>query len=70
MKHYVGLDVSMKKTSVCIVNEQGKIVYEFDVKTDPHALADAIEKTALKIEIARCMYGCTKNECHSFSSCK
>jgi hypothetical protein len=51
MKHYVGLDVSMKKTSICIVNEQGKIVHESEVKTDPHALADAIEKTGLKIEL-------------------
>jgi len=51
MKHYVGLDVSMKKTSVCIVNEQGKIVHESDVKTDPHLLADMIEKTGLKIEL-------------------
>ena len=51
MKHYVGLDVSMKKTSVCIVTEQGKIVHESEVKTDPHALADAIEKTGLKIEL-------------------
>lgn len=51
MKHYVGLDVSMKKTSVCIVTEQGKIVHESEVKTDPNALADAIEKTGLKIEL-------------------
>jgi transposase len=51
MKHYVGLDVSMKKTSLCIVNEQGKIVHESEVKTNPHALADAIEKTGLKIEL-------------------
>ena len=51
MKHYVGLDVSMKKTSICIVNEQGKIVHESEEKTDPHALADAIERTGLKIEL-------------------
>lgn len=51
MKHYVGLDVSMKKTSICIVDEQGKIVHESEMKTDPHALADAIEKTSLKIEL-------------------
>jgi len=51
MKHYVGLDVSMKKTSLCIVNEQGKIVHESEVKTDPHTLSDAIEKTGLKIEL-------------------
>jgi transposase len=51
MKHYVGLDVSMKKTSVCIVNELGKIVHESEVKTDPNVLSDAIEKTGLKIEL-------------------
>lgn len=51
MKYYVGLDVAMKKTSICIVNEQGKIVHESEAKTDPHALADAIGKTGLKIEL-------------------
>jgi len=51
MKYYVGLDVSMKKTSVCIVNELGKIVHESEVKTDPNVLSDAIEKTGLKIEL-------------------
>jgi transposase len=40
----------MKKTSVCIVDENGKIVHESEVKTDPHALADSIGKTGLKIE--------------------
>ena len=51
MKHYVGLDVSMKKTSVCIVNELGKIVHESTVNTDPQALADAIQKTGLEVEL-------------------
>lgn len=51
MKHYVGLDVSMRKTFVCIVNECGKIVHESEVATNPQALADALEKTGLKIEL-------------------
>jgi len=51
MKHYVGLDVSMKNTSICIVDEQGKIVHESIAKTEPHVLADAIDKTGLKIEL-------------------
>lgn len=51
MKYYVGLDVAMKNTSVCIVDEVGKIVHESSVKTDPNTLADAIEKTGLKIEL-------------------
>ena len=46
MKHYVGLDVSMKETSICILNEQNEIVHESTASTDPHA----IEKTGLKIE--------------------
>ena len=33
MKHYIGLDVSMKETSVCVINENGKIVkFENTVK--------------------------------------
>ena len=44
MKHYVGLDVSMKKTFICIMDEKRKIVHESVVNTDPKALIDAIEK--------------------------
>lgn len=51
MKYYAGLDVSMKNTSVCIVDEAGKIVHESTVKTDPNSLADAIEKTGLRVEL-------------------
>lgn len=51
MKHYVGLDISMKNTSVCIVDETGKIVHESTVKTEPSDLADAIEKTGLNVEL-------------------
>lgn len=38
MQHYIGLDVSRKETSICIVNEKGKIVYEGKEKTDPNLL--------------------------------
>jgi transposase len=51
MKHYAGLDVSMKKTSICIVDEKGKIIHESEASSEPHILADAIEKTGLKIEL-------------------
>lgn len=51
MKHYAGLDVSMKKTSICIVDEQGKIVHESEVISEPHVLADTIEKTKFPIEL-------------------
>jgi transposase len=28
MQHYVGLDVSVKETSVCIVDKTGKVIRE------------------------------------------
>ncbi len=28
MKHYIGLDVSLKMTSICIIDANGKIVME------------------------------------------
>ena len=32
MKQYVGLDVSQKETSVCVVNEAGRILFEGKAK--------------------------------------
>jgi hypothetical protein len=36
MKHFAGLDVSVKETSICIVNDTGRIVRE--VVSEPDAL--------------------------------
>jgi predicted NBD/HSP70 family sugar kinase len=36
MKYYIELDVSMKRTFICVINEQGKIVREGSENTDPH----------------------------------
>ena len=38
MEYYAGLDVSVKETSVCIVDEAGKIVREIKVASEPEAL--------------------------------
>ena len=38
MDHFAGLDVSVKETSVCIVDEMGKIVREVKVASEPEAL--------------------------------
>ena len=38
MDHFAGLDVSVKDTSVCIVDEVGKIVRELKVASEPDAL--------------------------------
>ncbi len=43
MEHYVGLDVSLKSTAICIVNREGKIEREGVVASDPEAIATFIK---------------------------
>jgi len=38
MKQYVGLDVSMEETSVCVVDEAGSTIWEGRVASDPAAI--------------------------------
>ena len=38
-EYYVGLDVSLKQTSICVVNQRGSIVQEGVVDSDPEAIA-------------------------------
>jgi len=38
MEHYAGLDVSLKETSLCIVDGAGKITAETKVASEPEAL--------------------------------
>src|SRR5262249_42734549 len=38
MDHFAGLDVSVKETSVCVVDETGKIVREVKVASEPQGL--------------------------------
>jgi transposase len=35
MAHFVGLDVSVKETSVCVVDDAGKVILEQKVLTEP-----------------------------------
>src|SRR5436190_1048472 len=35
MAHFVGLDVSVKETSVCVVDDAGKVILEQQVLTEP-----------------------------------
>ena len=39
VEHYVGLDVSLKLTAICIVDRTGKIVREGAVASNPEAIA-------------------------------
>ena len=38
MDHFAGLDVSVKETNVCIVDDTGRIVREVKVASEPAAL--------------------------------
>ena len=38
MAHYVGLDVSVRHTSICIVDDVGKVVREARVTSEPEAI--------------------------------
>jgi len=46
MEHYVGLDVSLKQTSICVVNQAGSIVREGVVDSDPEAIAQFVRLKA------------------------
>ena len=46
METFVGLDVSLKETSVCILNRQGAVVFEGKVASEPAAITRVIRKQA------------------------
>ena len=46
MKQYVGLDVSQKETSVCVIDEQWRLVFEGKAKSTPGALTELIRRRA------------------------
>jgi transposase len=43
MKHYAGLDVSVKESSVCIVEETGKVCREVKVLSHPEDLVQVLK---------------------------
>jgi transposase len=50
MKQFVGLDVAQKETSVCVVDEAGKIIFVGMAKSDPGALTKLLRKRAPNAE--------------------
>jgi transposase len=49
MKYYAGLDVSVKETSVCIVDEAGKICREVKVASHPEDLVQVLKDPAWQL---------------------
>src|SRR3974390_552401 len=50
MDHFAGLDVSVKETSVCILDDAGKIVKEVRVASEPQALLKVLGNPAYRFK--------------------
>jgi transposase len=50
MKHYAGLDVSVKETSLCILDETGKVCRELKVTSHPDDLVQVLQDPAWRLE--------------------
>lgn len=50
MKHFIGLDVSVKETSVCIIDETGKICREGKVPSHPDDVIAVLNDPAWNFE--------------------
>jgi hypothetical protein len=64
MDHFAGLDVSVEETSVCIVDDTGRIVKEVKVASEPEALLKVLGNPAYRfkrigLEAARYRNGCS-----------
>ena len=62
MQHYVGLDLSVKETSVCIIDKAGKVIREVTVATEPVAIfaqRSRLPLSALALRRDRYRSGCT-----------
>ena len=46
MDHFAGLDISVNETSVCIVDDTGRIVREVRVASEPDALLPVLTNPA------------------------
>ena len=46
MDYFAGLDVSVKETGICIVDDAGKIVREVKVASEPEALPPVLRNSA------------------------
>ena len=51
MVHFVGLDVSVKATSVCVVDDTGKVILEQKVQTEPADIIAVL--TSLDVSFGR-----------------
>lgn len=67
MKQYVGLDISMEETSVCVLDHTGKATFQGSVTTGPEAIAEVLSqyaplmRNASSLKQVRCPIGSGMN---------
>ena len=61
MDYFAGLDVSVKDTSVCVVDDTGKITREVRVASEPDALLAVLRDPTYRLDwkLDRCRNGCS-----------
>ena len=52
MEHYAGLDVSLRLTAVCVMDERGRVVGEGKVASEPAAIAGFLQPYASTLTLA------------------
>jgi transposase len=58
MTYYAGLDISMKETSIAIVDEKGKFIFEKVCNTKPEDIAKTLNDSGVKLEKIGLESGC------------
>ena len=53
MEHFAGLDVSVNETSICIVDDAGRIVREAKVASEPNALLTVLNNPTYRFKRSR-----------------
>jgi transposase len=43
-RHYVGLDVSLETTSICVIDDAGAIIWRGKCRSDPDAIAATLRQ--------------------------
>jgi predicted NBD/HSP70 family sugar kinase len=68
MEHFAGLDVSVKETSVCIVDAAGSVIREVKVASTPEALTQVLRAPAYRLKRVAWRRGRCRNGCSAGSA--